>query len=367
MKINLSEIDGIEKKGLLDIELSFSKPYGDKQKQGFYRELVTMISAGLTLKEAIELLSNEEKDKKRKTILKTLCEDLQMGLSLHAAFKNAKVFSEYEQVTIQMGEESGNLKTVIAQLSEFYMRKINQKRAFISALTYPAVILLTSVLAVGFMMLYMVPMFKDVFQRTGKDLPAITEAVISISVFLENNMSWFVLLVLIIVTSLYVAKDNAHLKKAKSYVLRKIPVFGTFHKQNTVMQWTSAMALMLESGVTLVKSLGLSSKLIDDFLFKKSLLEIEDALMDGQFLNQALQNEQMFDSKLKLMVKVAEEAHTLDVMFKDLSKLYQEDLEYKSKTIGTLLEPFIILFLGGIVGFILLAMYLPIFQMGSGV
>ena len=126
------------------------------------------------------------------------------------------------------------------------------------------------------------------------------------------------------------------------------------------------MALMLKSGVSLVEALRLNQKLIRDYSMKQMLADVERQIMRGEPLHVALKKHGIFDARYCLMVQVAEEAHALHNMFEMVAEQYRSDLDHKSKLIGTLLEPLIILFLGGIVGFILLAMYLPIFQMGSG-
>ena len=371
MPLKLSDIpsnNSSEKKNsLLQQEISLGPAFSSQQKALLYGEIALMLESGLTIKEALNLLADEQKSGKRKEILSGISTSISAGQQLQEAFSQCGAFSHYECITIKTGEESGNLSQVIKKLSEHFHNRVAQQRTLWGALTYPLVILLTSIGAVAFMMLYMVPMFKDVFARTGKELPLITQWVINLSEFLSNTWHYGFFITAALAIFLVYSRKNKNLRQVRSKFLLSLPIIGKHYRTSIIMQWSSAMALMLDSGVLLINALKLSRALTSDFSLEQSLERIENSLLRGNSLNYALQQEKLFDSRLCLMVKVAEETHALGNMFNQIATQYKNQMEHRSKMLGTLLEPLIILFLGGIVGFILLAMYLPIFQMGSGV
>jgi type IV pilus assembly protein PilC len=352
--------------GWLQMELQLGPVYSMRNKEVLYREIGLMLGSGLALKDTLELLANEQKGGKRKAILEQIAADIRKGDNLEIAIGKSGAFSEYECVSIRMGEESGRLPDIVHQLGDYFKPRVAQRRTLTGALTYPLVILATSFGAVGFMLVYMVPMFRDVFSRTGKQLPVITQIVVSASDAVVASAGWVLLLALGLSYAMMRYRKHAALRSISSKVLLKLPIIGDHYRTGVLMQWCGAMALMLGSGVSLINALQLSGRLTHDAQLKATLTSIEEKLLKGQYLYQTMKGSPFFDSRFILLVQVAEEAHALNSVFSQLAEQYREDMEHRSKMLGTLLEPIIILFLGAIVGFILLAMYLPIFQMGAG-
>ncbi len=352
--------------GLLDREIRLSPTFAAKDKLAFYRELTLMLNSGLPLKETIELIANEQENKMRKEVLQKVLHKLNKGENLESSLQQSGSFSEYELVTIRIGEETGKLQNVTKDLAAFFENKMKQKRALMTALSYPIVIFMTSIGAVVFMLLFMVPMFEDVFARSGKDLPAITKMVVAMSGFISSSWRVFLLLFLGMAALFFWQRNNPAIQRIKSKIYSRMPIFGSHYTTGVLMQWNGAMALLLQSGVNLMTALELSGKLAKDYQLKTALKMIERDIIKGATLHKAMQAHGIFNKRLVTLIKVAEEAHALNVVFGELSTQYREEIEHRSKLIGSLIEPFIILFLGLVVGFILLAMYLPIFQMGVG-
>lgn len=351
---------------LLQMEFSLGAVFGLRHKELLYREIALMLSSGLQLKSALELLAEEQKHKKRKEILNQISLDIKLGKPLEEALSASGAFSKYECISIRMGEESGRLSYIMGQLADHFKNRLAQKRTVTSALTYPIVILLTSFGAVAFMMLYMVPMFRDVFGRTGKELPAITKVVIDFSDFFVAWYGWLFLVILGISIVIFNSRKSSKFQFIKSNALNRMPIIGGYYKTGILMEWTGAMSLLLESNVPLTTALELAAKLSSDVRLKQISSNLVRSLMSGDHLHISMKNTGFFEGRLVLLIKVAEEAHALEKVFKQIAEQHREDLDHRSKILGTLLEPLIILVLGAIVGFILLAMYLPIFQMGMG-
>ena len=177
----------------------FNKAFTNKIKEDFYTELSVLLKAGITLKDALELIGNSQKKKQNAAILKLISENIVSGQSLSEVLKTQKQFTDYEYYSIKIGEETGTLFQVTEQLGSFFARKNEQRRNLISALTYPIIILSTAVLVVGFMLRFVVPMFQDIFKQQNVELPAITKFIISVSDFLGDYgfIMFFVLIAMI--------------------------------------------------------------------------------------------------------------------------------------------------------------------------
>jgi type IV pilus assembly protein PilC len=223
----------------------------------------------------------------------------------------------------------------------------------------------TSLGAVFFMLKFVVPMFGDVFKRFGGHLPWITEKIIGMSQALENNFLRFViLLALIVVFILYVRKTEQFRKIASKIVLR-IPVIGNLVQKIYLARFCNSMRLLINARLPLLRAIALIRQMISYYPIESSLQKVENDIMNGKSLHESLQQFRVYPSKMIQLVKVGEETNQLDYFFERISEQYIEEVEYKTSTLSSAMEPLIIIFLGVIVGVILIAMYLPLFQMSN--
>jgi type IV pilus assembly protein PilC len=343
----------------------FNNAFSNKVKEDFYSELSVLLKAGVSLKAGLELIEKSEKKKPNKFILNTISSDIVSGQSLSEALKKHKQFTNYEFHSVKIGEETGTLAQVIEQLGSFFLRKNEQRRNLIGALTYPIIILSTAVLVVGFMLTYVVPMFQDIFKQQGVELPAITKLIISLSEFIQTyGMLLFFIFIALLVSKSFLNKKK-RFKQIKDKLILKLPFIGNFVKTVYLSQFTQAVSLLTTSKVPVVNSIQLVKQMIDFYPLQHALEIVEQHILKGESLSQSLSYHKLFDDKMIALVKVAEETNQTEYIFDRLNKQYNTQVQQQSKILSTIMEPFIILIVGVLVGVILIAMYLPMFKLSS--
>ncbi|WP_299524231.1 type II secretion system F family protein [Winogradskyella sp.] len=356
-----SSINALLEKEVIVLKKAFS----NKIKEDFYTELGVLLKAGINLKEALELIKNTQKQKKTKTILQIILDEVISGKSLSEAIKNEKEFSDYEYHSVKIGEETGTLFKIAEQLGMFYNRKNEQRKHLINALTYPCIILTTAILVVIFMLQFVVPMFEDIFKQQNIEMPAITAFVVNISEFLESKGIWLFMVVLLLFFLRLFFNKASWYKRIKGTLFNKIPFVGQFIKTVYLSQFTQAIALLTASKVPIVNSISLVKQMIDYYPLTTALHSVEQQLLKGETLSKSLSENKLFDEKMIALVKVAEETNQTEFMFERLNSQYNARVQQRSKVLSTVMEPIIILFVGLFVGFILIAMYLPMFKLSS--
>lgn len=360
---NNSEKDWVSE--LLQKEISFGKSFGNKKKEDFYSELGVLLKAGINLKDALALIQENKKKDKQKAFYGEMVEALVSGRSFFELLQERPEFTEYEYYSVKIGEETGTLTRIVEELGKFYERKNEQRRSLTNALTYPVIILCTAVLVVVFMLRMVVPMFEDIFNQNGVELPAITRMVINASDFIKNY-GW---LVLIIIGTLIALRKTFSkrpwFKEHKDKLLLKIPYIGSFISSVYLAQFTQAVALLTASKVPMLNSIQMVKKMIDFYPLNEALTKVEKGLLAGTSLNASMKESKIFDNKMISLVKVAEETNQTEYIFERLNQQYAIEVQQKSKLLSTLMEPMIIIVIGLFVGVILVSMYLPMFKLSS--
>ena len=352
--------------GLLNKDISFgSKELNDKKKEALYLELSSLLQAGINLKSSLELVTSDQQNQKDKLLFVEIQKQVLAGSALSQALEQSGKFSLYEVYSLQIGEETGKLVEVLQDLARFYQNKIKQRRKIVSSLTYPCVVLTTSLGAVFFMLKFVVPMFGDVFKRFGGKLPWLTEKIIGISQSMENNF-WRVFIVLMLVAAfLFSARKTQRFRELASKFLLKIPIAGNLVQKIYLARFCNSMRLLINAHLPLLRAIALCRQMIGYYPIESSLQQVEDDIMKGKSLHQSLEQFGVYPSKMIQLIKVGEETNQLDYFFAKISDQYIEEVEYKTSTLSSMMEPLIIIFLGLIVGLILVSMYLPLFQMSN--
>lgn len=351
---------------LLNRDISFgNKELSDKKKEYLYLELSSLLQAGINLKNSFELITDSQEKEKDKALFKNIQEAVLNGTAFSQALQQTGQFSLYEVYSVQIGEETGKLTEVLQDLAKFYNNKIKQRRKIVGALTYPIVVLCTSGGAVFFMLKFVVPMFADVFKRFGGHLPWITEKIIGISQAIENNFSRFLILILIVAVFIFFTRKTEQFRKIVSQLVLRLPMVGNLVAKIYLARFCNSMRLLINSRLPLLRAIALSRQMIGYYPIESSLQKVEDDIMKGKSLHQSLQQFSIYPSKMIQLVKVGEETNQMDYFFAKISEQYIEEVEYKTSTLSSMMEPLIIIFLGLIVGLILIAMYLPLFQMSN--
>ncbi|MDB5122338.1 MAG: gspF [Mucilaginibacter sp.] len=358
-----------EEEGLiafLNKDISFGKgELSDKKKESLYLELSSLLQAGINLKDSFELIIADQEKEKDKAVFIKIRDAVLTGATFSGAVQESGKFSLYEVYSLQIGEETGKLTEVLLDLAKFYQNKIKQRRKITSALTYPVVVLSTSLGAVFFMLKFVVPMFGDVFKRFGGHLPWITEKIIGLSQTMQDNFFRFVLFLLLVVVVIFRVRKTEQFRKMSSQFILRLPVIGNLTRKIYLARFCNSMRLLINARLPLLRAIALSRQMIGYYPIAASLQQVEDNILKGRSLHQSLREFKIYPNKMIQLVKVGEETNQLDYFFNRISEQYIEEVEYKTSTLSSVMEPLIIVFLGLIVGVILISMYLPLFQMSN--
>jgi type IV pilus assembly protein PilC len=348
-------------------DISFTKGIPDKIKEGFYLELHTLLSAGVDVRSAIALVAEQQKKARFTKLFGTIQADIISGATFSAALQQHNGFSNYEIFSIQIGEETGRLPVVLKDLYQYFQKKIRQRRQIISALTYPAIVISVAIIAVVFMANFIVPMFSSIFQRFGNgELPAITQMVVSISQFTRRFAAGWLLLILLCIALIWSQRNKPWYRKNMSALVLKLPGIGNLVSKIYLARMANSLALLIGARVPMLQAIQLVQQMIPFYPVQVSLVAVAENILKGQSLHSSLAAHKIYPAKMVALIKVGEEVNQLDVFFEKIHQQYTEEVAYDTSLLSSLMEPLIIVFLGLVVGVILIAMYLPLFKMGQG-
>lgn len=362
-----SQVLGLDWRELLTTEINLfgSSLLKDKDREAFYNELSILLEAGVDIKSAMELIIVEQTKPQLSRLFTNLNTTIINGKTFSAAIQQTGQFSNYEYFSIQIGEESGKIIAVLKQLSSFYTKKIKQQRQIMSALSYPIIVLCTAFGAVFFMITFVVPMFAGIFKRFGGDLPFITKLVILCSDRLKQALPYIgILIVAIAFIWGYHHKKNWY-RQLSTKVLIKAPILGPLMQKVYLARFSYSMSLLISSKVPILKAIGMVRLMIDFYPIEISLAKIEELILQGVPLHKGMSQHTIFPKRMISLIKVGEEVNQLEQFFDKIAVQYTEEVEYQTTILSSLIEPIIIIFLGLIVGIILVSMYLPLFKLGN--
>lgn len=354
---------------LLNTEISFlEKKFGPKEKEAFYSEMSLLLATGVDIKTAFDIIIEDFKNKKHKQLTENIRDAVISGKSIFEALSEfPKVFTKYEVQSIKIGEESGKLPEVLNELGLFYKSGIQLKRQIVGVLTYPVVVIGMAILIVFFMLIYVVPVFSEVFKQTGGQLPDITLFLIKLS---DHAPFFFYCLIGIIFLIILIHKTQSTkdwYRKWTSTFLLKIPVVNKLIQKIYLARFAQSMKLLMGARVMINDALELVANMIEYYPIEKALIEVKNEVVnEGKLLNESLARFPIFPSKLVALIKLSEEVNAPEVIFSKLHEQYSAEIEHQQAVLGKLIEPFFIIILGLFVGFILVAMYLPMFEMSTG-
>ncbi|MCK6640938.1 MAG: type II secretion system F family protein [Bacteroidia bacterium] len=348
-----------------EIKLFERNALSDKSKERFYGELSVLLHAGLDIRTAIELIIDELTNPKEKIIFSDILKAIIAGSNLADAINLSGKFSTYEYYSLQIGEESGRTREILSDLNKYYTKKIKQRRKVRSALSYPVIVMLVAFGAVFFMLRFVVPMFGDMLQRFGSDLPPLTQMIISMSDWIARYGIFCLLLLLATAFFIYLSRNEIWFRKLSARLIMKTPVIGPAVQKIYIERFSHSMQLMLSAKTGLLKALELSSKMIGYYPIESSLKEIQHHITQGRSLHDSLSDFPIYPKRMVSLIRVGEEVNKLDVMFERISQQLVDEIDHDTSVLSSIIEPVMIIFLGIMVATILVAMYLPMFKIGT--
>ena len=324
-----------------------------------------MLISGIDLRQSLELLSEENKSKKESSFFKSVYVGVVNGIPFFETLKSTSKFSNYEIETLRVGEATGNLGVVTQDLGEFCKKKNDQRRQVVSALTYPVIVILTALVVVFFMMNYVVPLFKDIFEQNNVELPGITKFILGFSEFLQDNVYAIFIGFILIIGGYFILRKYDWYRRIMAYTMLKIPLIGDFMKAIYILRFIQVMKLLANSKISITESLEMSRSLISFYPLKEAIKRINENVVKGAKLSASFREHAIFDTRIITLLKVAEETNQTEFIFEKLYEQYSKELDYKSKQFANLLNPLLTILIGAIVGIVLIAMYLPMFKLSS--
>ncbi len=353
------------KKSFLDREITLFNTFSDKKKEAFYGDLETLTKAGVDLKKSFEIILEEQEGTKDEHFYKEIYDEILLGKSLADSLKKTGKFSEYEYYSIVIGEESNLLLEILKELKIYYKKKTDLRKQIMSVMSYPIFVLIATIGIVYFLLTSLVPIFAKIYKQFDSELPSLTQTI----VYISENMLYFVgigLAILIgIIIFIYTQKQKIWFRKITSTIALKIPVLGNYVKKVHITRLTSSLQLLLSANTPLVKSLDLTKKMNSFYPLDAILDDLIKQVTKGKSLNEVMKTHSFFPRRFISLVKVGEETNELDTMLLKLSEQYYDELEHQTKIISKIMEPLMLLIIGGFVGVILIAIYLPLFNLSN--
>jgi type IV pilus assembly protein PilC len=332
----------------------------------FTRQLSTMIDAGLPLVQGLEILGAQQENPTFKTILLQVRADVETGTTFADALKkHPKVFDNLFCNMIDAGEIGGILDTILSRLSIFMEKSMVLKKRVKGAMTYPVICLCISIVILGVILVFVVPVFEKMFADFGAALPVPTQIVVMISNFVKNNLLYGIAFVAIMIFAFkkYYATDKGE-RKIDALVLQ-LPVFGDLVRKVSVAKFSRTLGTMLKSGVPILESLQVVARTSGNRVIETAVFRTADAISEGRPIAEPLEETGVFPGMVVSMINVGEAVGALDAMLEKIADFYDEEVDQAVDNLTAMIEPFMMVFLGGMIGGLVVAMYLPIFKMGE--
>jgi len=368
----ISIAEAKEKGGGLAFFSSFSTQKGKRVKiqphdlAFFARNLSTTLSSGLTLLRSLEILSSQAESIKLEKILKQCSDYIKEGLSLSEAIvKYPKVFSPLWRGLVEVGEASGNLPFVLEKIADYLEVRITFERKIKGALVYPAILLVVAVGAVGIFFKFILPKFTGLFAQFDIELPLPTRVIFSISNFLEANFLLAVVIVAAAGFGLTLFTKRPETKKIWDRIKLKLPIVGGLVSLTALERLTSTIFILLDSGLPLVYTLEVVARGTGSSVLEKSLLQVTERVRDGASLSDEFRKLEIFPPLISEMAKIGEETGNMPQVFNKIANHYQKVLTSRIDRLIAAFEPVMIVFIGIVIGGVVIALFLPLFRLST--
>ncbi len=333
----------------------------------FSRQLATMMSAGVPMVQAFDIVGRGHNNPSMQEMILSIKADVEGGTSLTASLRKHPIyFDDLFCNLVEAGEQAGVLETLLHKIATYKEKTESLKGKIKKALFYPTAVIVVAILIIAIIMIFVIPQFKDLFSSFGADLPAFTRFVITISDFVAAW--WWAILVAvvgIVVTASNIWKRSPKFRETLDRILLKIPVIGMIMHKAALARFCRTTATMFAAGVPLVEALQSVSGATGSTVYQQAVLKMRDDVATGQSLQLAMRQQGLFPHMVIQMVTIGEESGALDDMLAKVADFYEEEVDNAVDALSSLLEPMIMVILGTVVGGLVVALYLPIFQLGS--
>ena len=343
------------------------RPPKSKDITLFVRQLATMIGAGIPLVQSLSIIAGGQTNPTMQKLITDLEQDLKTGTTFADALrKHPGHFDSLFTNLVEAGEQSGTLESLLERIARYKERTESIKAKIRKALVYPAAIIFVAIVVVAVIMVFVIPQFEELFKDFGSDLPALTRALINVSHFMVSH-GWLLILGSfgVVGAAIAVWKRSKHFRTMVDRSSLTIPVIGTILHKAALARFARTLATTFAAGIPIVESLESVAGASGNQVVGDAVRRMRTQMASGQSIVFAMRQEKIFTNMLWQMAAVGEETGALDDMLNKVADFYEEEVDNAVDALSTLLEPFILVIIGGIVGFLVVALYLPIFSIGN--
>ena len=353
--------------GSKGITLPWGKGVPAKELQAMTRQLSTLINSGIPILNGISILKASTQNANLKTILENIAHRIEDGSDLSAALAaHSHVFDSSYVSMVRSGEKSGTLDVTFQDIAMHIEKAEKIKGKIKSALWYPVIVIIISAVVIGVIMVYVIPKFEELFMQANMQLPAVTMMVLTASHFVAGY--WYLILFAIIVfifgfMAFYKSQKG---RKIIDTTLLQIPIFGPLIQKGCLARSCRTFASMLSSGVFALDCLDISADTAGNYMIEKAFKDAKEFIVDGGSMTVPFSKNKYIPNMMVQMISIGEQTGALDTLMAKLANFYEEEVEQLTSALLSIIEPLMIVFLGAIIGFIVVALYLPVFQMAEG-
>lgn len=346
----------------------FNAPPADNAKVSdlvlFTRQLATMIGAGISLLEALEILKEQAERPGFMVALDDIIEDVRGGADLSISLgKHPKIFKAIYINMIKAGEASGQLEDILTRLAEYQEAAEELKSEIKSAMTYPVISLCLVLGITIFLMVGIVPKFKSIFDGLGVELPFVTQMILDISLYMRDNFIPGALFSGIVFFTLFMFVKKTYIgAKTWDYIMLKVPIFGPLFQKVAISRFARTFSTLLQSGVPILGALDIVGSTSGNILIEEVVVKAKDSIRQGSPLERPLSESWVFPPMVVRMVGIGEKSGAMETLLNKISEFYDQQVKHTVAALTSLIEPLLISMMGGMVGTIVLAIFLPIFK-----
>ena len=335
----------------------------------FSRQLATMLKAGVPLVQAFDIIGKGHENPSMQVMLLSIKADIEGGDTLAEALRKKPLsFDELFCNLVEAGEHAGILETLLDKIASYKEKTESMKKKIKKALTYPVAVLAVAFIVTTVLLLFVVPVFEDMFKSFGADLPAFTKMVVSMSEWMKE---WWWIVIAIVVGTIYVfgyfKKRSQPFNHFLDRTLLKLPVVGLILNKSAIARFSRTLSTMSAAGVPLVDALQSVSGACGNIIYAEAVLKMREEVSTGQRLQFAMSQAHLFPHMVQQMIAIGEESGSMDAMLAKVADFYEEEVDNLVDNLSSLMEPIIMVILGILVGGLIVAMYLPIFKLGAAV
>jgi type IV pilus assembly protein PilC len=333
----------------------------------FSRQLATMLAAGIPMVQSFEIVGNGHDKPSMQKLILDIKADVEGGTSLHESLaKHPLYFDDLYVNLVEAGEQAGALESLLDKVATYKEKTEALKKKVKKALFYPTAVLVVAVIVTIILLIFVIPQFESLFKGFGADLPAFTQMVINLSRFVQSDGIFLAMVFGALgYTFFYFKKRSRKMRETLDRMTLKFPIIGPIMNKAAIARYARTLATMFAAGVPLVEALESVSGATGNIVFENAVMKMRDEVATGQRLQRAMENTGLFPNMVVQMIAVGEESGSLDEMSSKVASFYEAEVDNAVDAMSSLLEPLIMAVLGVLVGGLVIAMYLPIFKLGS--